>query len=82
MKTKQYDLWIQDHRIQLDPIDITEATLASLAQPKQGPLARACACCKPGLFDPNVLVRGAMLGIGAVTGLLRTALFVYYALFV
>jgi hypothetical protein len=51
-----------------------------VTQPKQTVLARACESCFS--YPTNCWIKGCILASGAVTGLLRMAFFVYYALFV
>jgi hypothetical protein len=82
MNTQHYDLWIKHHQMNPEVIDITEAAMASITRPRQTLMARVCDACPAYLIRPNDLLKGCMLTLGAVTGLLRTAFFVYYALFV
>ena len=77
-----YDLWIKHHQMNPEVIDLTEATMASITQPKRTMSTRVCDSCLSYLIKPNDLLKGCMLVFGAVTGLLRMVFFVYYALFV
>ncbi|MCP4453308.1 MAG: hypothetical protein GY809_17755 [Planctomycetes bacterium] len=82
MNTQHYDLWIKHHQMNPEIIDIADATMASITQPKQTLLARAYNSCPAYLIRPNDLLKWCMIVFGAVTGLLRMVCFVYYALFV
>ncbi len=81
MKT-HYDLWIKNHQMNPEAIDIADVTMASITQPKRTLWVRACEPWPHILIRPNEFLKGCMLTFGAATGLLRMVFFVYYALFV
>ena len=80
MNTQYYDLWLKSRQTPPEGIDLADATMASITQPKQTVLARACESCLS--YPTNCWIKGCILASGAVTGLLRMAFFVYYALFI
>jgi len=80
MNQQAYDLWLKRHQTPPEGIDLVDATMASIHQPKSTVLTRACASCVS--YPMNCWLKGCILASGAVTGLLRMVLFVYYALFV
>ncbi|NQV34798.1 MAG: hypothetical protein HQ515_19045 [Phycisphaeraceae bacterium] len=82
MNTQHYDLWIENHQMNPEVIDLTEATMASITETKRTLWARAFEPWPHILIRPNDFLKGCMLAFGAVTGLLRMVFFVYYALFV
>jgi hypothetical protein len=80
MNTQNYDLWLKSRQKPPEGIDLVDATMASIRQSKQTWLARACEFCLS--YPMNCWLKGCILASGALTGLLRMVLFVYYALFV
>jgi hypothetical protein len=80
MTKQDYDLWVKHHQAIPKGIDIADATMASITQPKRTVLTCACDACYP--YLAHSWIKGLVLVSGAVTGLLRTVCHVYYALFI